>query len=108
VRESAQVRAAVLHRLEDVVLLEQGLDGLEAPRVAPVDRPHDRQAREELAARDTQLAVLDAQLAVLDAQLTALHMDIKRIKSTVSWQVTKPLRFIWNTLLRHIFTSTKS
>lgn len=67
-----------------------------------------REAREELAARDTQLAVLDAQLAVLDAQLTALHMDIKRIKSTVSWQVTKPLRFIWNTLLRHIFTSTKS
>jgi 2-polyprenyl-3-methyl-5-hydroxy-6-metoxy-1,4-benzoquinol methylase len=24
--------------------------------------------------------------------------EVKRIKSTVSWQITKPLRFVWNTL----------
>lgn len=60
-----------------------------------------REAREELAARDKKITTQDTQIA-------ALHTDIKRIKSTVSWQVTKPLRFIWNTLLRHIFISTKS
>lgn len=33
-----------------------------------------------------------------DRQIAALQADIKRIKSTISWQITKPLRLIWNTL----------
>lgn len=29
-----------------------------------------------------------------------LRKEIDRIKSTVSWQITKPLRYVWNSLLR--------
>lgn len=36
----------------------------------------------------------------LESENSSLHSEINRIKGTVSWQITKPLRFIWNMLLR--------
>lgn len=45
---------------------------------------HDVFSRERIAERDGVIA--------------ASHTEIKRIKSTVSWQITKPLRFVSNAL----------
>lgn len=37
----------------------------------------------------------------LESENAALHSEIKRIKGTLSWRITKPLRWpVWNTLLR--------
>ncbi|EJL82719.1 hypothetical protein PMI15_02949 [Polaromonas sp. CF318] len=33
-----------------------------------------------------------------EAELSGFHKELLRIKSTVSWRITKPLRFIWNKL----------
>lgn len=46
---------------------------------------HDVFSREEIAERDSQIAHLESEKA-------ALHAEIRRVKSTVSWQITKPLR----------------
>lgn len=38
-------------------------------------------------------------VAERDTQIAALHTEVKRIKNTVSWRITKPLRllsFLWN------------
>jgi hypothetical protein len=37
---------------------------------------------------------LKAQIAGLKAQIAGLHTEIGRIKSTISWQITKPLRLL--------------
>ena len=43
-----------------------------------------------------------------DMQIAALHTEVTRIKSTVSWQITKPLRFIWNKLRQSLLGRTRS
>jgi hypothetical protein len=40
-------------------------------------------------------------LCHLESENAMLQKEVRRIKSTVSWQITKPLRFVWNTLFRH-------
>jgi glycosyltransferase involved in cell wall biosynthesis len=45
-------------------------------------------------------AKTDGLIAEKDRLITALRIEIERIKSTASWQVTKPLRFFWNALSR--------
>lgn len=40
-------------------------------------------------------------LSAQDTQLSALNKEILRVKSTVSWRITKPLRFVWNKFFRH-------
>jgi hypothetical protein len=39
-------------------------------------------------------------LTLFEMESAVLNSEIRRIKSTVSWQITKPLRFVWNMLLR--------
>jgi len=45
-------------------------------------------------------AKLHESVAERDLQIAKLNAEIERIKSTVSWQITKPIRLIWNTLVR--------
>lgn len=37
-------------------------------------------------------------------EITDLQKEIARVKSTFSWRITKPLRFIWNTVLQKLIT----
>lgn len=39
-------------------------------------------------------------LRACEAELVATRAEISRVKSTFSWQITKPLRFVWNTMSR--------
>lgn len=39
-------------------------------------------------------------LANKQFELDYVHSEIARVKSTISWQITKPLRFVWNALSR--------
>lgn len=38
--------------------------------------------------------------AKMKVEVTQLRMEVARIKSTLSWQITKPLRLLWNLLRR--------
>ena len=40
--------------------------------------------------------------------LLGLQAEIQRIKSTVSWRITKPLRFVWNMLPRLLQSGSQS
>lgn len=51
---------------------------------------------------ERQIRILNSQISHLESENARLQAEIGRIKNTVSWQVTKPLRFIWNTLLRPV------
>jgi hypothetical protein len=42
------------------------------------------------------------------ADRDALATEVARLKSTVSWRITKPLRLIWNTLRQILLGTTKS
>lgn len=41
-----------------------------------------------------------SQLAKVIADRDALAAEVARVKATFSWQITKPLRFVWNTMSR--------
>lgn len=54
----------------------------------------------QLKLSTTAIACLESEKNALESENEALHTQIFRIKHTVSWQITKPLRFFWNKLLR--------
>ncbi|MBU1692061.1 MAG: sulfotransferase [Gammaproteobacteria bacterium] len=60
------------------------------------------QASRLIAPWVTQIVAMSKLLREHQERETHLHAEIKRVKSTVSWRITKPLRVIWN-LLRKIF-----
>lgn len=47
-----------------------------------------------------RLRSLRTTAARLELDKAAQHTEIMRIKRTTSWKITKPLRFVWNTLYR--------
>jgi ubiquinone/menaquinone biosynthesis C-methylase UbiE len=54
----------------------------------------------------------DNQITVLNAELTALNAELKKIKSSLSWKLTMPLRFAdsllrgyWTTIRKHLSRS---
>lgn len=56
--------------------------------------------KERLIEYFTALGSMQWERYELKTQIAALHTEIGRIKSTVSRQITKPLRFVWNALSR--------
>ena len=55
-----------------------------------------------------RLRSLRTTVACLELEKAALHTEIQRIKSTVSWRITKPLRFVWNMLPRLLQSGSQS
>lgn len=58
-----------------------------------------------LRSRETQNQDLRTTLARLESENALLHSEIKRVKSTASWQITKPLRLVQH-LIRLIIPGT--
>jgi hypothetical protein len=54
-----------------------------------------------------QIGNVNQSVVERDRQIAALQAEITRIKSTVSWKITKPLRFVRNTLSKLLFGSSK-
>lgn len=53
-----------------------------------------------LFGRLSDAPVLIRKAATHESDLARCKSELKRIKGTVSWQITKPLRFAWNTLIK--------
>lgn len=49
------------------------------------------------------ISSVPTQHSVLEEQASALQAEINRVKSSASWRLTKPLRAIWNLVLKPIF-----
>lgn len=50
----------------------------------------------ELSHSDAQAQTRQSELAQLQAEVTGMRREIRRIKATVSWRITSPLRAAWN------------
>lgn len=61
------------------------------------------QASSLIAPWATQIAAMSKSLQEQEARDVALQAEIMRMKSTVSWRITKPLRAFWN-LFRKVFS----
>lgn len=88
-------------------LAQKGFELLSAPFPNPVELDRLRAQTEELVnlvvpwSKRLHLREKHIRsLGHLESENAALQAEIRRIKSTVSWQITKPLRFVWNTLYR--------
>ncbi|MDO8459333.1 MAG: sulfotransferase [Burkholderiaceae bacterium] len=72
------------------------------PDPTKLDQLHT-QARELcnlIAPLSKQLRSLRSTVARLEAEKAAHYEEIVRIKNTVSWNITKPVRYFWNTFLK--------
>lgn len=83
-------------------MAQKGFELLSVPRPDPVELDRLRTQTEELvnlvAPWSKRLRHSERHIKNLSAENAALQTDIRRIKSTVSWQITKPLRAFWNVL----------
>jgi hypothetical protein len=86
-------------------LAQEGFELLSAPSPDPVELDRLRAQTGELVrlvtpwsrllrSRERQNQDLRATVACIESEKTALQAEIIRIKSTISWQITKPLRFL--------------
>jgi ubiquinone/menaquinone biosynthesis C-methylase UbiE len=57
---------------------------------------------------ERQIRTLNGRISRLESENASLQAEIRRIKNTVSWQVTKPLRLVWNTFSRPMKSSSSS
>lgn len=64
--------------------------------------PSHRTLADVLDERLRGMLRLSAHIPDLRHALAAHEMELARIKSTLSWQITKPLRFVWNTMSRFV------
>ena len=53
-----------------------------------------------LSERDAQIAERDAQIAERDAQIARLAQEVDALRNSMSWRLTKPLRFIGQQIAR--------
>jgi len=60
----------------------------------------------ELAHSDARALERQLDLARLQADVAEMLREVHRIKATVSWQITKPLRVVWN-VGRSVFSSRR-
>jgi hypothetical protein len=90
-------------------LAQEGFELLSAPSPDPakLDRLRARTGEfisfvapwsKQLQHRDKRIHELLATIDHANQENAALRSDVARIKSTVSWNITKPLRAIWNVL----------
>lgn len=86
VRDSAQLEAT----LEPIAAEVRAIAGQAAPWL--------QQIQAVLSAREAVTARLRHEQAERQIEVAALQTEIARIKGTVSWRVTGPLRAIWNLL----------
>ena len=83
---------------------QEGFDLLSAasPDSVKLDRllAHTFELTSVVSPLSKRLRSLRTTIACLESEKAALHTEIRRIKSTTSWKITKPLRFAWNMLPR--------
>jgi len=77
-----------LAKLDQIYLQVRNLQNLVAPWSEKMQKSE----------RENQYLRMD--IASMKLEMTQLRMEITRIKSTLSWQITKPIRLLWNLLRR--------
>ncbi|MEK6806982.1 MAG: hypothetical protein AABY95_10095 [Pseudomonadota bacterium] len=82
------------HFEESIALVERLLNEVFADPAGAFQRPLDRYV---------PTFKYPARAAQLRHELELARLEISRLKSALSWRMTKPVRFIWNLLTGRLF-----